>query len=64
MKLNVEGETHKDFTICDRCIHDSIRGCMMLDCLHHTDNKDIVKTALRDRFTDKLNKGGHHETQE
>lgn len=42
---------------CETCIHDSICGCMMKDCVYHKDGVDYITRAssntIQDRFVDK-----------
>ena len=43
--------------MCKECIHNSMCGCMMLDCIHHPDNEkysvSMQTNTFRDRFADR-----------
>lgn len=41
---------------CDECIHDSVCGCMMMDCIRHPKTEEysakISTNTFSDRFVD------------
>lgn len=47
MKLIAEGGIRKDLSTCDKCIHWSIQGCMMLDCVYHSNKVLIINAKYR-----------------
>lgn len=39
---------------CDKCIHQSMCGCMMNDCIHHPNIETYAMTAMTNTFSDRF----------